>query len=88
VNYYKWNIEKNIKLKKERGVNFEDIVLKIDSGCVLDVIDHPNQNKYKGQKVFIVEMNDYVYMVPYTTSDNIFFLKTIIPSRKATKKYL
>jgi uncharacterized DUF497 family protein len=85
---FSWNDEKNALLKGERQVSFEEIVLYIEMGCLLDVLEHPNQEKYKGQKIFVVQVDDYVYLVPFIETDDEVFLKTIIPSRKATRKYL
>ena len=85
---YNWNEEKNQLLKTERSVSFEEIVLRIAEGHVLDVVEHPNQEKYKGQRMFIVNIHDYAWLVPFVETDDEVFLKTIIPSRKATKKYL
>lgn len=85
---FSWNDEKNALLKAERQVSFEEIVLYIEMGYLLDVLEHPNQEKYKGQKVFVVQVDDYVYLVPFVETDDDVFLKTIIPSRKAIKKYL
>lgn len=88
MKYFSWNEEKNALLKSERQVSFEDIVFCIQSGLLLDVLEHPNQAKYKGQKMFVVQVDDYAYLVPFVEDENGIFLKTIIPSRKATKKYL
>ncbi|MFZ5858082.1 MAG: toxin [Chloroflexota bacterium] len=88
MKYFSWNEEKNVLLKSERLISFEDIVFCIQSGSLLDVLEHPNQEKYKGQKLFVVQVDDYVYLVPFVENENEVFLKTIIPSRKATKKYL
>jgi hypothetical protein len=85
---FSWSDEKNALLKTERQVSFEDIVLYIEMGYLLDVLEHPNQEKYKGQKVFVVQIDDYVYLVPFVETADQVFLKTIIPSRKATRKYL
>ncbi len=83
-----WNEEKNKKLKEERGISFETIVYYIEKGQVLDDTEHPNQEKYGHQNIFVINVNNYAYIVPYVESDAEIFLKTIIPSRKATKKYL
>lgn len=88
MKYFSWNEEKNELLRDERQVSFEDVVFYIEQGFLLDVLEHPNQAKYKGQKIFVVQMDDYVYLVPFIEDDREIFLKTIIPSRKATKKYL
>lgn len=88
MKYFSWNEEKNELLREERQVSFEDVVFYIEQGFLLDVLEHPNQEKYKGQKIFVVQLDDYVYLVPFIEDDREIFLKTIIPSRKATKKYL
>ncbi|HBX53145.1 MAG: toxin [Bacteroidetes bacterium RIFOXYA12_FULL_35_11] len=74
--------------RKRRIVSFEEIVLAIEDGLIIDIFDHPNQEKYSGQKIYAVNYNDYIYLIPFIETDNEIFLKTIIPSRKATKKYL
>ncbi|WP_038247540.1 BrnT family toxin [Ghiorsea bivora] len=83
-----WNPDKNRKLIEERGVSFEDIIFSLQSGCLLDDISHPNQEKYSHQRVFIVAIDDYAYLVPYIENDEEIFLKTVVPSRKATKQHL
>lgn len=85
---FDWDIEKNEKLISSRGVSFEEVIAILESGYVLDVIDHPNQKKYAHQKMYVVEINGYVYLVPFVSDKNKIFLKTIIPNRKAQKKYL
>jgi uncharacterized DUF497 family protein len=85
---FEWNAEKNESLRESRGICFEDVVACIVSGGVLDVIDHPNQKKYPGQKMYVVDVNGYAVLVPYVKTDEGMFLKTVIPSRKMTKKYL
>lgn len=85
--YLDWSGEKNKWLKIERGVVFEDVVSAIDAGKALVVIPHPQQ-RYSHQKILIVEINGYAYMVPYIQEGEKIFLKTIIPSRKATEKYI
>lgn len=87
-NAYVWDDEKNLRLKAERGISFEDVVFHVVNGHVLDIIDHPNQLKYRGQQMLIVEMREYAWLVPFVEQEGGVFLKTIIPSRKATKKYL
>jgi uncharacterized DUF497 family protein len=88
MKYFFWNEEKNEILKEERQVSFEDVVFYIEQGFLLDVLENPNQEKYKGQKIFVVQIEDYVYLVPFIEDDHAVFLKTIIPSRKATRTYL
>jgi uncharacterized DUF497 family protein len=83
-----WNTEKNALLKAERGVSFEDVVFHIMAGDILDTLDHPNQERYPGQKVHVIAIEEYVYLVPFVESEEEVFLRTIIPSRKATKSYL
>lgn len=85
---FAWNEEKNSVLREERGVGFEDIVIAIDDGRLLDTLEHPNKKKYPDQKVFVITFDGYAYMVPFVENEQEIFLKTIIPSRKATKKYL
>ncbi len=86
--YYKWNHEKNERLKAERGIGFEQVILHIERGDVIDVIGHPNQLKYPNQQMLVVKIKDYVYLVPFVEDEETKFLKTIIPSRKATREYL
>ncbi|MBI4803409.1 MAG: BrnT family toxin [Elusimicrobia bacterium] len=85
---FDWNDEKNDRLKEERGISFEDILYYMNEGGILDIVSHPLQVKYPGQKMFIVAIENYAYLVPFIETENSVFLKTIIPSRKATKKYL
>lgn len=82
-----WNSEKNQRLKGERGVSFEDVVFHILTGDIIETIEHPNQHRYPGQQVHVIAMEEYVYLVPFVESADEVLLKTIIPSRKATKKY-
>ena len=88
LKYFTWDPEKNEKLKAQRGVSFEEIVFHIERGDLLDVLEHPNQERYGGQRIFVVPMEDYVYLVPFVEDEQQVVLKTIIPSRKLTKKYL
>ena len=88
MEYFSWNEEKNELLKEERGISFEDVVFYISQGFLLEVLEHPNQDKYQGQKIFVVEIEEYAYLVPFVEDEREIFLKTIIPSRKATGKYL
>ncbi|MBC8193027.1 MAG: BrnT family toxin [Candidatus Marinimicrobia bacterium] len=88
MKYLNWNSEKNESIKKERGISFEIMAFQIEAGNILDVIDHPNQDKYPGQRIFVIEFEEYAYFVPFVENDDEVFLKTIIPSRKATKDYL
>jgi uncharacterized DUF497 family protein len=88
VKYFTWEDAKNEKLKAERGIGFEEIVFLIEQGNLLDILGHPNQERYGGQRIFVVQREDYVYLVPFVEDDKLIVLKTIIPSRKATKRYL
>lgn len=88
MKYFEWNEEKNERLKDERKISFEIIISQIEMGYLLDVLEHPNKEKYDDQRIFVVEYENYVYLVPFVEDDEKVFLKTIIPSRKATKKYL
>lgn len=83
-----WNPEKNALLKAERGISFEDVVFHILAGDILDTLDHPNQQRYPGQQIHVIAIEEYVYLVPFIESKEEVFLKTIIPSRKATKTYI
>ncbi len=85
---YNWNAEKNLLLKEDRGLSFEQIVLHVERGDLLDIIEHPNKEKFAHQKILVIQVNDYVITVPFVQSGNERFLKTIIPSRKLTKQYL
>lgn len=88
MKHYDWNREKNEFLKKTRGVSFEEIVFHIENGDELDVYPHPNPTRYPNQLISVVAVDDYAYLVPYVESEDGIFLKTIVPSRKATKKYI
>ena len=83
-----WNVEKNQQLMSERGVFFEDVLFALQSGALLDDGPHPNMDKYPNQRLFVVRIDDYAWLGPYVENEREFFLKTIIPSRKATKKFL
>ena len=83
----KYSTEKNEVLKQTRGVGFEDVLLCINNDRVMDVFPHPNQEKYQGQTIFIVDINGYICFVPFVETEEEIFLKTIIPSRKMNKKY-
>jgi hypothetical protein len=85
---FDWNEDKNNQLKKERGIGFERIILAIEEGCILDVLEHPNKEKYKNQVLIIIEIEEYAYVVPAVKEKEYWFLKTIFPSRKYTDKYL
>ena len=85
---FSWDPIKNAKLKQERDVSFEEVVFHIGQGHLLDIIENPHDEKYRDQRIFVVDMDDYAYLVPFVEDEETVFLKTIIPSRKATRKYL
>lgn len=85
---FRWDNEKNERIKELRGISFEEVVLSIERGALLDILEHTNKKKYPGQRMFVVSMRDYVFLVPFVETEREIFLKTIIPSRKATKLYL
>lgn len=85
---FRWSTEKNDTVKAERGVLFENIVVSIETGGLLDILAHPNEAKYAKQRVLVVACDNYVYLVPFVEEEEYFFLKTVIPSRKATRSYL
>ena len=84
---YRWSEKKNEQLKQSRGISFEDVVLALESGGLLDVLAHPNSRRYPNQKVLVVAVMEYVYLVPHVEESEYLFLKTIMPSRKATRDY-
>lgn len=84
---YEWDPHKNEQLKNERDISFEQIIFHLSQGDVWKVADHPNQKKYPEQKLYFVVVDDYVYIVPHKKEKEYIFLKTIIPSRKATRDY-
>jgi hypothetical protein len=87
VKTFQWSSQKNEQLKASRGISFEDVVLAIESGGLLDVVGHPNPARYPNQGVFVVAMTSCVYLVPHVDEAEYVFLKTIIPSRKAKREY-
>jgi len=88
MKYFSWNDEKNASLIQERGISFEEIVFHIENGDVLDLLEHPKQDRYPKQKLFVVDVDGYASLVPFVEDEQEVFLKTIIPSRKATRDYL
>jgi uncharacterized DUF497 family protein len=85
---FRWNHEKNEQLKAERNMSFEEIVLAIEADGLLDIVAHSNLGKYPHQRMFVVAVEQYVYLVPFVEVSEYYFLKTVIPSRKATRDYL
>ena len=87
MKHINWNTEKSLKLKKLRGICFEDVVYYIEKGNVLHDYEHPNQRRYLGQRIMMIGVDNYAYLAPYFEDEEEIFLKTIIPSRKATEIY-
>ena len=85
---FRWNPEKNDVLKSARGLSFESVVVAIESGGLLDIVNHPNQAKYPKQRVLVVAIENFAHLVPFVDEEDHYFLKTVIPSRKATRNYL
>ena len=85
---FEWDFEKNEWLKKERNISFEQIIFHLLQGDVWKIADHPDQQKYPGQQIYFIVVDEYIYLVPFVETDKEIFLKTIIPSRKATRDYM
>jgi uncharacterized DUF497 family protein len=88
VKPFRWDPDKNERLKVARGISFEEIVLAIEEDGLKDILIHPNQRRYAGQIVLVVAYRDYIFLVPSVEESTHYFMKTIIPSRKATRDYL
>jgi uncharacterized DUF497 family protein len=85
---FEFSVKKNIKLKQERGISFEEVIALIDNECLIDIVEHSNKEKYPQQKFYIIDVNGYAYLVSFVRNGDKIFLKTIFPSRKATREYL
>ena len=88
MKYFDWDDATNAKLRAERGIGFEDVVFHIERGDLLDILEHQNPDRFASRRIFVVRREDYVYLVPFVEDEHAVFPKTIIPSRKDTKKYL
>lgn len=88
MKYFDWSEEKNEILKRDRNISFEDVITAIQNDGILDILKHPNAEKYPNQFIFYIKINDYVYTVPFVEDKNKYFLKTIYPDRVATKLFL
>jgi uncharacterized DUF497 family protein len=88
MTHFAWNAEKDEWLIRVRGISFERVVCAIEDGEILDIVEHHDPNRYPGQRILIVNIDGYAWLVPFVASRREYFLKTIIPSRKATRKYL
>lgn len=85
---FRWSPEKNQALRDDRSISFESMVVAMEAGGLLDILAHPNQARYPRQQILVVACDNYVYLVPFVEEEDYFFLKTVIPSRKATRDYL
>ena len=85
---FRWAPDKNDLLKHERGVSFEEVTVAVQAGALLEIVPHPNPTKYPRQKIMVVEVAGYAYLVPFIEEKEHFFLKTIIPSPKATRDFV
>ncbi len=85
---FRWSPEKNELLKTARGMSFENVVVAVESGGLLDIVDHPNKAKYPNQRVLVIAVGNYAYLVPFVEEEDHYFLKTAIPSRRATRAHL
>jgi uncharacterized DUF497 family protein len=85
---FRWSPEKNDLLRQERGISFEDITVAVEAGHLLDVMAHPNMEKYPRQQIMVIAVAGYAYLIPFVEEQDHFFLKTIIPSRKATRSFI
>ena len=85
---FRWPTDKNNLLRQERGISFEEITVAIEAGGLLEVVPHPKPSKYPRQKIMVVDVAGYAYLVPFVEEEDHFFLKTIIPSRKATRDFI
>jgi uncharacterized DUF497 family protein len=85
---FRWARDKNVLLKRERGISFEEVTVAVEAGALIEIVAHPNPEKYPSQRVMVIAFAGYAYLVPFVEEDDHFFLKTIIPSRKATRDFL
>lgn len=88
MKYFDWDKKKNNWLKETRGICFDDVINILENEEFLDIVDHPNTKRYPNQRFFVVILENYAYLIPFVEDDEKYFLKTLIPSRKATKEYL
>ena len=85
---YEWDPAKNEELVRQRGIGFEEILVALQEGKLLDTIPHPNQKRYPGQRIYVIQIDIYAHLVPFVEDEEKIFLKTVFPSRKATRYYL
>lgn len=87
--HFEFSADKNQQLIKERNISFEDVMAALANNKLIDTISHHNKQNYPNQEIYVIDINEYVYLVPFVKKDkHTVFLKTIFPSRKLTKKYL
>lgn len=82
--------EKDLILRETRGIGFREVIKAAQQGRILNDLEDANQEEYPDQRLLIVEINGYAYVAPYVfnAKQKVSFLKTVYPSRKATKRYL
>lgn len=85
---FRWDPEKNQQLAQERGVSFEQVVVAVETGNLLQILPHPNPEKYPRHKIMVVAIEQYAYLAPFAEEIDHFFLRTLIPSRKATRDFI
>jgi hypothetical protein len=85
--YFSYSLEKDIQLRQERGISFASIIALIEAGALLDMVDYPNSERYPGQKIYVIDRDGYIWLVPYVQTGEEIFLKTAFPSRKHTRDY-
>jgi len=84
MKYLNWDSKRNERLKREREISFEQIAYLIESGQIIGIEENPG---HSNQKMYILAIENYAFIVPYVENDNEIFLKTAFPSRKYTKRY-
>ena len=87
VKYFAWDDAKNAKLRKQRRIGFEEVVFHIERGELLDILQHPNPDRYAGQRIFVIQRYEYFYLVPFVEDEHVVFQEMVIPSQKATRQY-
>lgn len=85
---FRWDPRKNEQLIQERGISFEQITVAVENGDLIQIVQHPNTERYPRQRIMIVGLDGYAFLVPFVEETEYFFLKTIIPSRKATRNFI
>lgn len=85
---FRWSPHKNAELQAERGVSFEQVVVAIEAGGLVDIVEHPNPERYPHRRIMVVAWDGYAHLVPFVEDKGHYFLKTVIPSRKATRDFL